>query len=1029
MSGSPRVLFFSVYNSWLVHNQVDAVLASTLRIRGAEVAIVSCQGEFQNCLVAAQSLGMESLTCTNCIHDGNAFFHQLFDLPGLSLTSFITPESQQLSRLWSESLQPEEYNTAKFGEIPVGEWVLSAILSYFRISLSELHHEHVRRVHRRYLHDGLLTYLACIKMFEKWRPEHLVLFNGRMLPYRVALEAARSKDINVLVHERGLIDGSFAFFSNSTCLDRDSPYALIHAWMNLPLVEEQLLRTKQYFIRRENGFGMNWPAFYAASSDHRDLRRDLCIPEGARIFSVFTSSEDELGNTFQGSCDQLSVIDGLIDIFADRPEYLVIRHHPHTGGSIQLHSNTPPATGYIDRAISQLRSLPANVRVIMPWQPITSYALLWHTDAALAFYSTVAIEAIARGVAVACHDNSAYQIASTLTFEDASREQLALLVQSLLDHKFEVADLRRLYRFTDAYFFKFSVIFRTFGIRDHHSFDLRFQDMAGLLPGKDPALDRLCDHLLNGVSFLQLPSPDDIGLDPGIETHFLEKELTYIRSYRAELQCHNPSPIPTTVGVLSWQGESQVAACPNWQNDCVFVSLRHDLPLCDALAVALENLEVSYIILLADGWQYDPIWLTKAKALLAADPNVIACTLGLLHWNETTATTQFCNPEHFAEDLMGLELLEMLAIAVFRRDALKQLCQSEDLYCELRSLYCSDMTIRTSLPYAWKAVTAVEPTETLEAKLGVLEPVLDALLRICIKNHPGRVLYAGSASERILLPIVQAGNEVDCLDPGLTDASVMSTLVARLRRAGFIDCINLIPGVPQAELPSLAALRRKAWAMLVCNQLNASSLEIWLDNVLPCVAQDAALALLDCELSTAMHDSLQQQGWNILPCQTEDSLTLVWRGKFEMDIDEANNEPNVLLLPSPIEVDAAIRARLVTQYELGDDNVLLFPQWNLEDEELYKFLERVLDSLLELGENAPQTILMACNTQEQERGEEILQAVLFSLFLQKPSLVELGHRFLFATDLTPCEWMILSSCCQKSLPLSMQSSIQKSLAP
>lgn len=1021
MSGSPRVLFFSVYNSWLVHNQVDAILASALRMRGAEVAIVGCHGQFQNCLVAAQSLGMESLTCVSCIHNGNSFFHQMFALPGLSLSAFITSESQQLSSLWSESLHPEEYNAAKFGEIPIGEWVLSTVLSYFRISPNELHHEHVRRVHRRYLHDGLLIYLACMKMFEAWKPDHLVLFNGRMLPYRVALEAARGKGINVLVHERGSIDDSFKFFSNSTCLDRDTPYALIRAWMHLPLVEEELLRTKQYFIRREHGFGMNWPAFYAASSDHWTLRRDLCIPEGKKIFSVFTSSEDELGSITQGACNQHSVIDHLIDIFADRPEYLVIRHHPHTGGSIRPGSNAPPAIGYIGRAISQLRSLPANVRVMMPWQPTTSYALLWHTDAALAFYSTVAIEAIARGVVVACHDNSAYQLASTLTFEDTSREQLAKLVQKLLDCKHEAADLRKLYRFTDAYFFKFSVIFKTFGIRDHHAFDLRLQDISELLPGKDPALDRLCDHLLNGASFLQLPNPVDTERGSEGETYFLEKELTDIRSYRAELQSHSSSPISATVGVLSWQRNLQVVAGSNWQNDCVSISLQPDLSLWDALVLALENLEAPYVILLADEWEYDPIWLTKAKTALVEAPNAAACSLGLLNWNETIATTQFCNQQHFGEDLVGLELPEMIALAVFRRDALEQLVRqvrgSKDFCDKLHSLYCSDLTIRTLLPYAWKSVTIAERTETLDATIGVLEPRVDALLRVCITNYPGRVLYGGVASERTLLPIVRAGNEVDCLDPGLADASIMSTLISHLKRTGFIDCINLIPGSPQAELPALAALRQRTWALLVFYQLNAFSLESWVDSALPFTAPDAALVLVSCELTNTMHNSLQRQGWNILPCQTEEPFILIWRGRFDFESNELKQEALAFSLPAPTEVDEAIRARLVLQYELGNENALLFPPWNLEDEALYQFLERVLGTLLETRKNAPQTILLAGDNQEKERYEEVLQAVLFSIALQEPSIVESGHRFLFVTDLTPRELMILSSCCRESLPV------------
>ena len=707
MTEIKKIMFFSPYAWWLVHSQVDAVVATALRLRNCEVFLVGCDGVYQNCSLAhlATQVGYKYAdACQACSQTSKRFFDTSFNLPYLQLRDFITDNDYNIANKWIESIGQQNYKNAVYLDLSIGKWVTSSIYTYFRISSeTELSKPEVRKVHKQYLIDGLITYNAISRLLDTYKPTNLFLFNGRFAPYSVALEAARKREIDVVTHERGCISNSFSFFDNSSCLSPRTPLNCVNTWQDITLTKQEILEVKQYFVGREYGDNLSWPSFYDFNSNHTNICHKLRIPLDAKIVTVFTSSEDELAMSedYKFITNQLDVIDNLMEIFKDRDEYLVIRHHPLIGGSGS--KTFPPlvAHEFLSRAYQQALTAPKNVRIIMPSEQLTSYALLWHTDAAIAFFSTVALEAVARGVATATFKLSRYRGALNYAFEDTSKKSLRELVDKLLSasSKPTVEDLTKLYRFTHAYFFKFSTKLRSIGIKDHHFPDLKVKALDDLKPGIDPVLDKICNRMIHNSSIYDVPNDERKNNSNVEELSFFNSELKEIEEYRQTINSQtlesNSLSVKPSVAIirLNYTNIQQTTnqCFQAWKNksrhknlivyNCSDLDWYDYQGIIDSIINTISTVEEEYILISNDYIQYDESFISSALDILLAEEQQ---TAGVLFgaWIASSSQierqifTERVPAKTYSEAIDLLPLLKLpqnlLSLGLLRKDFLLQ---------------------------------------------------------------------------------------------------------------------------------------------------------------------------------------------------------------------------------------------------------------------------------------------------------------------------------------------------------------------
>ncbi len=535
MSIYKKILFFAPFGTFTVHHQLDAVLSLAVRLRGHEAFGVLCDGIFPVCDVLAWSGQRASADCANCACSGKSLFNS-FSLPTLQMREYFSTEEFVEIQQWADALNPEEYFKARWSDAPIGEWIISSVCSFFRITSHQLHQPVVREAHKKFLINGALTYLSLNRIIEQQGPSNAVVFNGRLAVYRVALEAFRRLSIPVITHERGWAQDTFVSFSNSMAIETKPIYECAEAWSDIPLQATEIDRVRSYFINREKGVDVNLTPFLTFQTEHSKVRAQARIPPETPIIALFTTGEYELEfcDDFKTDISQLDLIRALIDIFRDRPEALVIRHHPYIAGD----ETSPPDKDFLRQAALLALDAPDNVRVIMPGERLSSYALMWNATAVIAPFSMTGVESVSRGVKTFGLYQSPFRPGLSGILKDLTRAGIEASLEELLDSqaKFGVEDLRRLYRFQSSFISRLCTTYRSFGIRDNFGHDIKVTDLNQLRPGMDPALDRLCDHIAHGTPLFELPDSERRGVGIHEETLLLTEELERIQIKRQEVK-------------------------------------------------------------------------------------------------------------------------------------------------------------------------------------------------------------------------------------------------------------------------------------------------------------------------------------------------------------------------------------------------------------------------------------------------------------------------------------------------------------
>jgi hypothetical protein len=552
---------FAPFGTYQVHHQLDQVLATYLRVAGFRAFAILCDGLYPTCDVLAW-LGegeRARIECSNCASSGSSGF-AAFGIPVIQMREALNDGDFEEANAWANSLDPAHYAQAEYQGRPIGKWISSSVCSFFRITERQFHQPRVRKAHRQMLINGLLTYRAVSRIFDQAGPTHCSIFNGRMAPYRLALEVSRERGIRTMVHERGWADNTFVTFENRIAIETTPIHECGQDWAGVALTREECVRVKQYFENREVGKDINLTPFVNYATDYAKVRVSLRIPEHARFLLVCTTSEYELGfcDDFQTPLSQLDLIRELIELFRDRKEYLVIRHHPSIGGD----SSAPPDFDYLTRSMQLSESLPDNVRVVSPTEQLSTYALFWHASACFAPFSMTGVEAIARGVRAVGFEQSPFREGLTGCFKRGGRRDISDLIEQMLapDNQIGIEDVRRLYRFLYSFIGRLCVQFQSFGIRDNYNPDIRVRMLEDLTPGRDYELDRIARFFTDNQSLRKIPSADDRARSDRDESDFLQNELRAIAEKRAMIAAHSCSytesisPIP--IAVIGWSGAS-----------------------------------------------------------------------------------------------------------------------------------------------------------------------------------------------------------------------------------------------------------------------------------------------------------------------------------------------------------------------------------------------------------------------------------------------------------------------------------------
>lgn len=520
-----NLLVFSPYAMRPHLSAYEGTIARASQVRGAQVEYVLCDGLLPECDMHWDSMYVNRARpldiCNWCQAGSKARIAEM-GLPYRMLGEFITTNERQEAFAWAQSLPASEISQATYLGYPLGGLVQSSVFSYFRQFPADMGNWHVVSVYRGFLLSAALVVIGLRRYLDSHSVDCALLFNGRQSITRVAFELLREKGIRVLTHETPFFQsGHIMVKPNARCWSTQPFADFWKMWGDIPLTRAQLEKTRKWLINRRYGKNLTWYTYNPSISWDNKLKEQLSLSRDKKLFALFTSSTEETAGDkeLEGAYPvQSTWVQDVVEWVKTRSDVeLVIRAHPHLAGK----SGLARANDEFQFYQRMKAAAPLNTRIVMPDEPLNSYALMDEADVGLTFGSSTGIEMAMLGKRIVLASRNFYEVGSHI-INVRSRESLGEDLEKSLE-PLSAGEIRReAYRLAYYYVFEFELPFplvSVFGVMD---VELNYQNTDALTPGHDKSIDRICRYLLGDGPLFDSPSDAERSRTRKDEDDFLE---------------------------------------------------------------------------------------------------------------------------------------------------------------------------------------------------------------------------------------------------------------------------------------------------------------------------------------------------------------------------------------------------------------------------------------------------------------------------------------------------------------------------
>lgn len=299
--------------------------------------------------------------------------------------NFIDPGTLELRKThidW-ELESADTLRSYKYKDYSAGLSALSSLIS--KLGESKPSIKTNKKILQIIIESGIAIYEFVLHEICEKKPDLVYLFNGRFANNRAILDAAISANVPYLIHERGA--NKYRYFVQPF-MPHDFDHIMrlmLETWICDNSLSKNSVAAK-YFEDNRSGKELSWMSFIKGQIES-SLPGNL--PENKKIVTYFSSSDDEfaaVGDIVKWDRwpDQLSAVRDLLLVIGRNPDlFLIIRLHPH-----KAKKSPRDLQDWLDLP------LPENVRIILPNDPIDTYALVERSDVVVTCGSTVGIESV-----------------------------------------------------------------------------------------------------------------------------------------------------------------------------------------------------------------------------------------------------------------------------------------------------------------------------------------------------------------------------------------------------------------------------------------------------------------------------------------------------------------------------------------------------------------------------------------------------------------------------------------------------------
>ena len=324
----------SPYQAWSYHTDCDITIVSNV-IKGFKpdkFLLLTCDGELNHCDLRENirlATGCSNTTaCKMCCKNKGKYVDKMKKIAEENSTRFVNKNIRMNGNVDDIEIQDRDY-------------YLSEVCSYYRLDELNLRKVNIKEnaMAEKLARQGSLLSQLFEEVIDDAEHNLGIIFNGRLSPYSDTINWCNKKNINVIVHERGRMDGLMNIRLNRKALDQQEFNYLVHEYMKIWKPNEyphlSNLISKE-FVGKGNLTSRIWkkdPIKIGSTMEETNK----CTEKP--IVALFLSSTDEAYND-DGTLlleMQIQLLKTLVKIKKeDFISHIIVKPHPDTISRIDL---------------------------------------------------------------------------------------------------------------------------------------------------------------------------------------------------------------------------------------------------------------------------------------------------------------------------------------------------------------------------------------------------------------------------------------------------------------------------------------------------------------------------------------------------------------------------------------------------------------------------------------------------------------------------------------------------------------------
>jgi hypothetical protein len=478
---------------------VTATISTALRLRGAEVHLVMCDGALSGCVLRELRDGAPIAAwpqrCFRCA-GGYRRAVEEFDLPYTGIGDYVEPRRRVELRALAHDLPLAEALTYRHAGVEAGRIAMSGAIRFLKgIPLEDYPDQEL--LLREYFYSSLVVTEAALGAIERLKPDCLLMSHDLYVDWGPAMSLGVMRGLPVVNISAAYVPLFFYLHTIRSLEQRDPHLMTAEGWQERlahPLTQEEDDRLEAYLDAR---FATALAAEILNPMPLEKQEFFQRLPAAKPIWCLFAHVNwDEVFNFTPMAFDTvndwlLASVKAMIDL----PEVTwLVKIHPGEGMLFQNYSS-------MDMIHRHFPRLPEHIQLISPDAPLNPYELFPYLAGGITVCGTAGLELAVQGKPVILAGEAHYG-GKGFTHDGFTREAyLPLLARAHRLPRLSSAAQAIARQYAYAYFIQRQIKLDFFTNGDRQQ-PIDFGRLDGLLPGRQPEIDMICARIREGGDFL-----------------------------------------------------------------------------------------------------------------------------------------------------------------------------------------------------------------------------------------------------------------------------------------------------------------------------------------------------------------------------------------------------------------------------------------------------------------------------------------------------------------------------------------------